>query len=68
MRAFAIVNFKGISYSLSLIHIFKDVPFLLINDKLQAVFDLARMGSEVNWKELLDNLGDFGKRCQQMIS
>lgn len=40
---------------------FKDVQFLLINDKLQAVFDLARMGSEVNWKELLDKLGDFGK-------
>lgn len=40
---------------------FKDVQFLLINDKLQAVFDLARMGSEVNWKDLLDKLGDFGK-------
>lgn len=40
---------------------FKDVQFLLINDKLQAVFDLARMGGEVNWKELLDHLGDFGK-------
>lgn len=40
---------------------FKDVQFLLINDKLQAVFDLARMGGEVNWKELLDKLGDFGK-------
>lgn len=39
---------------------FKDVQFLLINDKLQAVFDLARMGSEVNWKELLDKLGEFG--------
>lgn len=40
---------------------FKDVQFLLVNDKLQAVFDLARMGGEVNWKELLDHLGDFGK-------
>lgn len=40
---------------------FRDVQFLLINDKLQAVFDLARMGGEVNWKELLDKLGDFGK-------
>lgn len=39
---------------------FKDVQFLLVNDKLQAVFDLARMGSEVNWKELLDKLGEFG--------
>ena len=40
---------------------FKDVQFLLVNDKLQAVFDLARMGGEVNWKELLDHLGYFGK-------
>lgn len=40
---------------------FKDVQFLLVNDKLQAVFDLARMDGEVNWKELLDHLGDFGK-------
>lgn len=40
---------------------FKDVQFLLINDDLRKVFDLAQMGSETNWKDLLEKLGDFGK-------
>ena len=37
---------------------FKDVTFLVINEKLQKVFDLARLGN-VNWKELLEKVGDF---------
>lgn len=39
---------------------FKDVTFLLINDDLKKIFDLAELG-EVDWKELLHKLGDFGK-------
>ena len=37
---------------------FKDVTFLVINEKLQKVFDLARLGN-VDWKELLEKVGDF---------
>ena len=37
---------------------FKDVTFLVINEKLQKVFDLAQLGN-VNWKELLEKVGDF---------
>lgn len=39
---------------------FRDVQFLLVNEKLRKLFDLAELGS-VNWKELLDKLGEFGK-------
>ena len=37
---------------------FKAVTFLVINEKLQKVFDLAQLGN-VNWKELLEKVGDF---------
>lgn len=37
---------------------FKDVTFLVINEKLQKVFDLAQLGN-VNWKDLLEKIGDF---------
>ena len=37
---------------------FKDVTFLVVNEKLQKVFDLAQLGN-VNWKELLEKVGDF---------
>lgn len=37
---------------------FKDVTFLVINEKLQKVFDLAHLGN-VKWKELLEKVGDF---------
>lgn len=37
---------------------FKDVTFLVINEKLQKVFDLAQLGN-VSWKELLEKIGDF---------
>ena len=37
---------------------FKDVTFLVINEKLQKVFDLAQLGN-VKWKELLEKVGDF---------
>lgn len=37
---------------------FKDVTFLVINENLQKVFDLAQLGN-VNWKELLEKVGDF---------
>ena len=39
---------------------FKDVTFLLINDDLRKIFDLAQMGANTNWGDLLDKLGDFG--------
>lgn len=39
---------------------FEDVTFLLINDDLKKLFDLAQMGGDTNWSELLDKLGDFG--------
>lgn len=38
---------------------FKDVTFLLISDDLKKVFDIAELGN-VDWKELLTKLGDFG--------
>ena len=37
---------------------FKDVTFLVINEKLQKVFDLTQLGN-VSWKELLEKVGDF---------
>lgn len=37
---------------------FKDVTFLVINEKLQKIFDLSRL-ADVNWKELLEKIGDI---------
>lgn len=37
---------------------FKDVAFLVVNEKLQKVFDLSQLGN-VNWKELLEKVGEF---------
>ena len=37
---------------------FKDVTFLVVNEKLQKIFDLAQLGN-VNWRELLEKIGDF---------
>lgn len=39
---------------------FKDIKFLVISDELKTLFDLAQLGN-VDWKTLLDKLGDFGK-------
>lgn len=39
---------------------FKDIKFLVINDDLKKIFDLAKLG-DVDWKTMLDKLGDFGK-------
>ena len=38
---------------------FKEIPFLVINDNLRDLFDLARLGG-VDWRKLLDKLTDFG--------
>ena len=43
---------------------FKDVTFLVINEKLQKVFDLAQLGN-VNWKELLEKVGDFNIKADK---
>lgn len=37
---------------------FKDVTFLVINEKLQKIFDLEKFAN-VDWKSLLDKIGDF---------
>ena len=39
---------------------FKDIKFLVVSDDLKKLFDLAQLGN-VDWKALLDKLGDFGK-------
>lgn len=39
---------------------FKDVQFLLVNEDLRKVFELVDLGN-VDWKSLLDKLGDFGR-------
>ena len=39
---------------------FKDIKFLVVSDELKKLFDLAQLGN-VDWKALLDKLGDFGK-------
>lgn len=39
---------------------FKDIQFLIINEELQKIFNLAQLG-DVDWKTLLSKLGDFGK-------
>lgn len=39
---------------------FKDIQFLVISDELKSLFDLAQLGN-VDWKTLLNKLGDFGK-------
>ena len=39
---------------------FKDIKFLVISDELKKIFDLAQLG-DVDWKTMLDKLGDFGK-------
>ena len=39
---------------------FKDIQFLIINEELQKIFNLAQLG-DVDWKSLLSKLGDFGK-------
>lgn len=39
---------------------FKNIKFLVISDDLKKLFDLAQLGN-VDWKALLDKLGDFGK-------
>ena len=41
-------------------HSFKDIPFLILNEDLQRLFNLAQLG-DVDWKSLLGKLGDFGK-------
>lgn len=47
---------------------FKDVTFLVINEKLRKVFDLSRLGA-VNWKALLEKIGDFDiKAAKEDIS
>lgn len=40
---------------------FKDVTFLLISDDLRQLFDLAKLGADTNWSDLLDKLGEFGE-------
>lgn len=37
---------------------FDDVTFLLINDDLRKIFDLAQLGNE-DWKGLINRIGDF---------
>lgn len=37
---------------------FKDVTFLVINEKLQGIFDLEKFAN-VDWKALLEKIGDF---------
>lgn len=37
---------------------FKDVTFLVINEKLRRIFDLEKFAN-VDWKKLLDKIGDF---------
>ena len=37
---------------------FKDVVFLVINEKLRKIFDVSQLGN-VNWKDLLEKIGDF---------
>lgn len=39
---------------------FKDVQFLLINEKLRKVFELVELGN-MDWKSMLNKLGEFGK-------
>ena len=39
---------------------FKDIKFLVVSDELKKIFDLAKLG-DVDWKTMLDKLGDFGK-------
>lgn len=39
---------------------FKDIQFLVISDELKTLFNLAKLGN-VDWKSLLNKLGDFGK-------
>ena len=43
---------------------FKDIQFLLINEKLQKLFDLAQL-ADVDWKSLFSKLGEFGKGISQ---
>ena len=38
---------------------FRDIAFLEINQKLAAIFKLSELGN-VDWKAILDNLGDIG--------
>lgn len=39
---------------------FKDIQFLVINEKLSKLFNLAHLG-DMDWKTLLKKMGDFGK-------
>lgn len=43
---------------------FKDIRFLVLNEDLQKIFDLTRLG-EVDWKSLLGMLGEFGTGITQ---
>lgn len=43
---------------------FKDIRFLVLNEDLQKIFDLTRLG-EVDWKSLLGKLGEFGTGITQ---
>lgn len=43
---------------------FKDIRFLVLNEDLQKIFDLAQLG-EVDWKSLLGKLGEFGTGITQ---
>ena len=38
---------------------FKDIPFLIINEDLLDLFDLANLG-DVEWKQMMDDFLDFG--------
>ena len=43
---------------------FKGIQFLLMNEKLQKIFDLAQL-ADVDWKSLFSKLGEFGKGISQ---
>ena len=43
---------------------FKDIRFLVLNEDLQKIFDLTRLG-EVDWMSLLGKLGEFGTGITQ---
>lgn len=40
---------------------FKDIKFLIINEKFKQYFDLLKMGKDFDFKGFFEKLGDFGK-------
>lgn len=40
---------------------FKDIVFYTVNERFKDYFDLLKMGKNVDWAQLFDRLGDFGK-------